>query len=330
MFNNWINADDFALLARRIREGGLTRIVRRITGSQQDRVELAWRKSEIPPTNWWDIPEVVTRWNVKITGSPTTDFNTYVAETHLSSLSELTAISLGCGTGIREQQWARTGKFKRIAGYDLSEPRIDTAVEAAEKDGLSDILKFQVADVFEALDVTCDVVIVEGSLHHFSPLEEILNRIDETLADNGLLLVNEFVGPTQFQWTDRQLQEINQLLTEMPPRLRTRLNGTIKKRVGRPSKLCIRYGDPSEAIESSRIMPLLDEIFTPIDVKFYGGTILHMLFHEIAHHFRQDDPESAEWLQRCFDREDALTESGDLTSDFVAGVYRKRRPCPQA
>ena len=107
MFNNWINGDDFRLIATRIREGGLRRIVRRLTGSQQSRVEASWRKSEIPPTNWWDIPDVVARWNQKTTGSPALDFNDYIAQAYLTDRDGLTAISLWCGTGSREKRWRK-------------------------------------------------------------------------------------------------------------------------------------------------------------------------------------------------------------------------------
>ncbi len=86
MFNNWVNADDFVLVARRIRKGGLKRILRRGLGSRQVRIETSWRKSEIPPTHWWDIPEVVERWKLKIPGSPDQDFNDYVL---LSSQKDL-------------------------------------------------------------------------------------------------------------------------------------------------------------------------------------------------------------------------------------------------
>lgn len=325
VFNNWVNANDFALIARRIREGGLKRILRRVLGGRQVRIETSWRKSEIPPTNWWDIPEVVERWNLKITGSPDTDFNDYVAEKYLADRRDLVAVSLGCGTGVREKRWAETGKFRRIDGYDVSKPRIESARASAKAAGLNDLLNFHVGDVFsDVVDGAYDIVIVEGSLHHFSPLEAILGRIQNLLQDDGYLLVNEFVGPTRFQWEDRQLLEINRLLASLPDRLKTKWDGkTIKTRVGRPSKLCIRYGDPSEAIESDRILPMLKTKFCPVEVKPYGGTILHMLFHEIAHNFRTDDPEVKKWLRVCFQTEDAFIESGDLTSDFVAGVYQK-------
>jgi len=330
VFGNYINADDFRLIARRIGEGGFRRILRRVLGTKQTRVETSWEKSEIPPTNWWDIPEVQDRWNRKVTGSGDTDFNDHVVATHFQHRRDLLGLSLGCGTGVREKRWAETGVFRRIDGYDLSEPRIATAKALAESSGLADVLHFETGDVYtKTFTETYDVVIVEGSLHHFSPLETILTRISDLLTDDGYLLINEFVGPTQFQWTDRQLHEINALLTALPDRLKTKWDGTsIKKRVGKPSKLCIRYGDPSEAIESGRILPLLEQMFSPVEVKGYGGTILHMLFHEIAHNFCTDDAEAKTWLQTCFDTEDALIESGAFTSDFVAGVYRKKSSSP--
>jgi hypothetical protein len=73
----------------------------------------------------------------------------------------------------------------------------------------------------------------------------------------------------------------------------------VKREAFRPSRLLVRLGDPSEAVESARILPLLHEIFEVVEVKEYGGAILHMLFHAIGHHFRGDDEETGRWLGYC-------------------------------
>ncbi len=101
-------------------------------------------------------------------------------------------------------------------------------------------------------------------------------------------------------------------------------SNNLKPKVFKPSRLGMQLGDPSEAVESSEILPLLKQIFDVIEVREYGGTILNLLFAQIAHNFLSDDPETQHWLQLCFDVEDLLLSLGDLQSDFVVAICKKR------
>jgi hypothetical protein len=52
----------------------------------------------------------------------------------------------------------------------------------------------------------------------------------------------------------------------------------------------MHYNDPSEAVESSNILSQLAIHFDIVEMKEYGGTVLHLLLYEIAHHFLPGDP----------------------------------------
>lgn len=327
MFGNLINGHDLLFLLHKLRQGQARRVAARLLGGRRRRVEMSWAKTEVPPTNWWDIPEVRQRWNRLISGDGDVDFCQHVARTHLAGRRDLLALSLGCGTGVCEERWAGLGSFARIDAYDLVPERIDYARRSAAAKGLEGLLHYRVGDVYEVdwPTQTYDVVIAEGSLHHFTPLRQILCKVDAVLKADGYLLVNEFVGPTRFQWTDRQLEAINGLLAVLPTRYRQLWRSAqTKSPVVRPSRLFVRFGDPSEAVESAAILPLLDELFDVLEVRAYGGTILHMLFHAIAHNFVAQDEVTRTFLRLCIDAEDALLASGDLQTDFAAVVCRRK------
>jgi len=327
MFNNLINVHDLSTLAERIRRGQFNRIFSRLRAGRRERIESSWEHVHNPPTKWWDIPAVRDRWNYLISGDVEVDYYEYVSRKYLCGREPVNALSLACGTGHRELRWVELGKFKRIDAYDLSEGRIRYATEKASEKGYGEIIKYRVADVFDikTRESYYDVVLAEQSLHHFSPLEEILLRMDRFLKANGYFIVNEFVGPTRFQWTDRQLEVVNGLLSVLPAKHRLLWkSSSIKSKVFRPSRLRMILGDPSEAVESSRIMPLLYEIFDVVEVRAYGGSILHLLFDGIAHNFLSEDHETHRFLHLCFQVEDLLLESGDIQSDFVVVVCKKR------
>ncbi len=328
MFDNLVNIHDLVFLWNKARRGQLKRVLLKLVGTQHRKVRLAWSHTQTPPTNWWDIPAVQQRWNRLISGRDDVDYNAYIDRRYLDGRQGLRGLSLGCGTGVREARWSQLERFARINAYDLSPERIDFARRRAAEQGYDRTVRFAVGDAhtLPVQPAFYDVVLVEGALHHFSPLEPVLRRIDRFLKPEGHLIAVEYVGPNRFQWTPRQLEAINGLLAVLPRRYRLLPDGrTVKTRVHRASRLSARLSDPSEAAEAAAILPLLGKLFDLVEVKAYGGTILHMLFNSIAHNFLDDDPQTRRFLDLCFEVEDALLASGDIRSDFAVAVCRKKR-----
>ncbi len=326
MLHNYINSRDFYDLFHAA-PAVLSELAYKIKLNKRQRIESAWAHVDVPPINWWNIPAVNMRWNSLISGSVETDYHQYIAKKWLNSESGLFALSLGCGTGHNELSWANSHKFERIDAYDLSVQRIKTAMAAAVDSGHGDLIRYAVGDVFDinAPNGFYDVVMVEQSLHHFSPLDKILARIDAFLKKDGYFLVNEYVGPTRFQWTDRQIEVVNGLLAVLPAKYKTLWkSNTVKKSVIRPSHLRMILGDPSEAIESGKILSLLDSMFDIVEIKGYGGSILHLLFNGIAHNFLSNDEETNKYLRLIFEVEDFLINNQDIKNDFIVAVCRKR------
>ena len=257
-----------------------------------------------------------------ITGKEEVSYYDHFAAKYLESA---VALSLGCGTGHHERRWSETGRFERIYAYDMSETRIEYARQQALKENISNI-DYQVADIndIEYVPTEYDVVIGAHSIHHFAYLDSLFSRIRQTLKPNGYFFIDEFVGPARFQWTDRQLEATNALLRVLPDTYRRRQDGTIKSYVYRPSLASMILYDPSEAIESNQIPVMLQKHFEVLEIRPYGGTILHLLFAEIAHNFLDESSDTRRILQICFDVEDCLLASGEIASDFAFIVAKPR------
>jgi hypothetical protein len=78
--------------------------------------------------------------------------------------------------------------------------------------------------------------------------------------------------------------------------------------------------DPSEAVRSVEILPLLQRYFELVEFKPLGGSILQFLLADIAGNFQ--DETGQRLLKMLFVIEDALLASGDLQSDFAYVVAR--------
>jgi hypothetical protein len=127
--------------------------------------------------------------------------------------------------------------------------------------------------------------------------------------------MDEYVGPSRFQWPSAQLR------AALPEQHRILPGGRIKRRVVRPSRLSMRLDNPSEAAESSDLMPALHRRFTVLEEHPYGS-ILHLALRGIACNFLADDPDTARAIQACLAAEErALPRRG---ADFVCAVCSSR------
>ncbi len=322
MFGNLFSIHDISALAEKLRQRQARSVLARVF---RRRADAPWEHTECPERHWWEIPEVRARWNLMMTGDAATDYFDYFHERHIRK-NNLKALAAGCGTGHNELELAARGYFGSIDAYDLSVARIEQARERAAAVSYGDLVDYAVGDLFsiELPREGYDLVMVRQSLHHFSPLESALKRIIGAMRPDGWFVFNEFVGPSRFQWTDQQLEAVNDLLSRIPERYRIRWkSGTVKKRVHRPGRLRMMLYDSTEAAESSRILPLVERMMRVVEIRGFGGNVLQLLFKDIAHNFIGDDEETKELLRACFEAEDGLLAREGVQHDFVAGICRR-------
>ncbi len=271
--------------------------------------------------HWTELEAVQRRINRRVSGDPLVDPYQYVLARYFAGRLPLErALTLGCGTGELERGLVQYGFCSRHDAFDIAEESILKARDAARRAGLEH-LRYEVADVnrIELPAQTYDCVWGVHSIHHLAALEHVFGQVRRALKPGVYFVLNEFVGPTRFQWTDRQLEVINGLLRTLPAHLRVRCGTaqTLKSEVTRPTIAEMKRIDPSEAIRSAEIRPLFPRYFEVVEVKGYGGTVLHMLLHEIAGNFQNADPATSAILEAICDLEEALVALGDLPHDFA-------------
>ena len=207
MLNNLVNRHDADRLLRKVRKLELNPVLAKLRVRGGARVVQHWSQVDPSLTEWWAIPSVIKRWNLLMTGDAEVSFPQYVAAKHFAPRTDLRGLSLGCGTGGNELLWAKTRAFSLREGVDVAPERIVFATRTAADEGLADVLRFRVTDVnrMTADGERFDVLLGLQSLHHFDHLDETLPRLAQLIEPDGLFVIDEFVGPTRFQWTDAQL-----------------------------------------------------------------------------------------------------------------------------
>lgn len=235
-----------------------------------------------------------------------------------------TSLDLGCGAGLKSLAVFRAGSTSEMHGIDISEDRIAEAERMRIEHAIAG--EFRVADVNEAKlpPNTYELIFSSHSFHHFLALEHVMAQVHDALTPNGIFILEEFVGPTQFQWTDRQIDVVRTLMSMLPEDLRMLRWGAVKPYEGRPEVKDVVAASPFESIRSAEILPLFRRFFRVIELRSLGGTLQHLLYNGIIHNFTLDRRDATEYLRAIIDVEDALIDSGMLPSDFMLLVGMRR------
>ncbi len=303
--------------------------------AEAGRVSEFWGREESTWTrggalHWTELPQIERRINRRVSGDPAIDpYMYFIWKYLLDGRPVERTLTLGCGVGELERHPAllhAPGFSLRHDAFDIAEESIRRARESARASGLAHI-HYEVQDInrIELPAEAYDCVWGAHSVHHLEALEHVFGEVRKALKPGGYFVMNEFVGPTRFQWSDRQLAVVNGLLSALPPRFRRSCSspGKLKAPVARPSVAAMIRIDPSEAIRSSEILPLLPHYFDVLEVRGYGGTVLHLLLDDIAGNFRDPDEPTTALLDALCVVEEALTSAGDLSHDFALIIARK-------
>jgi SAM-dependent methyltransferase len=272
---------------------------------------------------FWQSPVVREAINRRITGDPAKGPEVYFAERHGPAVPAPHALSLRTSDSRLETALVQgEGQCAQVTGLDVEEQRVQSA-NAGVPEALRKRVRFQQGDVMRwQPPEPLGAVIARSVLHRQGELEAVLERIAEMLAPGGLVFVDEFVGPSRFQWTDAQLEAINRLLASLPEELLVDLgagDGRYKRSVGRPDPEAHTRSNPHDAVCSDRIVNGLDERLERVEVSLYGGAVYHQLFTRIMGNFA-GQPELVGVLMEM---DALLTDTGVLASDYVWGVWRK-------
>jgi SAM-dependent methyltransferase len=279
---------------------------------------------------WLAVPEVQRRFMAKTTCGRADHWAAYCVSEFLGDrLPVDRMLSVGCGTGALERRLASLGAFRTCDAFDVAPGALALAREEAERAGLTGI-RYEVGDVQDSSlpERAYDAVWFNDSLHHVRDLERVCEAVARSLRQDGFLFFCEYVGPSRFAFPPRQREALDAAFRLIPPRYRRSLApgraGQLKRSVTIPNPVRVALADPSEAVRSAEILPVVSRYFEVVRRNDAGGSLLQYLLHEIAGHFRADDPQALAVLRLLFDVEDTLLEVGDLQSDFALVVARPR------
>lgn len=276
-------------------------------------------------TQWTELPGVAENSNRRASGDPAIDWINHSASLLAEFTKPIKALSLGCGFGVIERVLRRRDYCQLIHGVDVAASAIESARKTAEAEGLNG-LTYEVADLNTATfpKERYDAVYAHAALHHVFQLEHLLDQIKQTLNPGGLFVLYEYIGPSQMQFPRRDIELADIFLNVIPERYRKlRRREGIKKKAFRSPLVAMNDSDPSEGIRASEIVPLVASRFEVTHFRYVGGTLLLLIFNEIAGNFDENDAEIMPLVKALIGLDNFLIDNAVLPSYHVYMVCQK-------
>jgi SAM-dependent methyltransferase len=234
------------------------------------------------------------------------------------------AISIGGGHGYKESLLLEAGLVERFEIYELSPARVRAGRAQAEAQGLAERLRFVEGDAFSlARGRRFALVHWNNALHHMLDVDRALAWSREVLAPGGVLFLDDFVGPDRFQWSRRTLELASAVRARLPERfLRDpeRPGASLARVLKRPHAGALAAADPSEAAQSSRILPSLRVHFPGRELILTGGAVYNLALKDALANFDEDVREDQAALDALLDLDALLTGLGLVESHYAVAL----------
>ncbi len=279
------------------------------------------REKANDPAFWMAHPLCRRAINRRVSGSPHEWPLDWFKRVH-AAVPFRRGITWGCGLGAFERAVIRSGIVTRIDAFDISEASLADARRLADDERLGGITydpgNFDDPRIPRS---TYDVAFFHASLHHVSALERLFRRLALGLGRGGAIYVDEYIGPTRFEWSTDKLRMAQELLDAVPAR--GRLADTIL--------LPIEPDDPSEAIRSSEIAGFLRDFVDLREWRPYGGQLVDLIMPNVRCEWAET-PEGCAFVSKWLEIEDEQIREDPETSHHVVAygmlkpVYRLLRP----
>jgi len=221
------------------------------------------------------------------------------------------ALSIGCGAGALERELIARGIAARVDAFDTSLASLCEARKAADRPGIRDRIGYFAFDFNEPVFPrhTYDLVCAHQALHHVGKIEKLYRAVMRALVPRGVFYLEEYVGPSRNNWSTEKLTAQRGAYSRIPRHLRK----------GNEIPYPIQEDDPSEALRSDEILPLLRTGFRIVARADYGGNFLALVFPLIDWAVTPDD-----FVAELIERERAMLQAG-APSYYTILLTRPRR-----
>ena len=267
---------------------------------------------------YWNDLEIVQKYKNKLaTGNENTHWIEDILERFKEHLPFEDVLIVGCGNGWLERKLFDLGIGKHFDAFDMSVKYIEEAKNLSESRPI-DYFIDDINSMKKIQESKYDAIFNFAVLHHATEVEHALQKLAKALKNNGLMFNEEYVGPARNQYSDQHLNLMLEIMSDLPEKFRSKVGFL------RPPLANFRV-EPSEAIHSDLILPLIPKYFDVVYEKNLNGGVAYQILHNnIKEYEDNSNPESEKYLQYLLKQDIKFTEEGKVPVLFWYGVCKPK------
>jgi SAM-dependent methyltransferase len=214
---------------------------------------------------WNEVPAVVFYMQQRATGDPDLNWCAHLHQWRGRPFRK--ALVLNCGNGWVERHLVEWGYASEAVGVDVSEELLAEA--RARATGLA-IRHYCIdTNTGELPEEGYDLVVNHAALHHIAYIDRVVRAVAALLPDDGVLVSWDYVGPHRNQYPGEMWEAAHQVNQRLPEAVRSAMDY--------PSFGPMVTVDPTEAVHSELVLPVMRRYFHLVHERTLGGGIGYLL-----------------------------------------------------
>jgi SAM-dependent methyltransferase len=262
---------------------------------------------------WNELPGVNLYLQQRATGDPLMDWITHLRNWHGCPFRK--ALVLNCGNGWVERLMVERGVVAEAVGVDFGADLLAEARQAAA--GMP--IRYHRLNVNTASfpEDGYDLVVNHAAGHHIAYVDRVFRAVAELLPDDGVFVSWDYVGPHRNQYPGDMWEAAHTVNVTLPEQLRSAMNY--------PWLPEMLTEDPTEAIHSELVLPVMRRYFNVDYERALGGGIGYVLLTPNARFIDAPHEETAPWLELILGEDAAYTDADPARTLFVYAIARPRK-----
>lgn len=239
---------------------------------------------------WWQSPSILVHLNRIVCGTslqgPWAGLKSRIQKIAPDGFNR--GISIGCGAGAKGIQLVKSGLVKHFDLFEISPTRVEQGLRLAQANGIDKQVSYFLENAFDQTLGTYDLVYWNNALHHMLDVGAAITWSRAHLIPGGWFVMDDFVGPSRFQWSDANLEYATRVRCLLPERFLRNPSDLTKQlpvEVRRPTVGSMIKDYPTEASDSDRILSSLIKIFPDALIIPTGGFLYNLALNDVIAHF---------------------------------------------
>lgn len=309
----------------------LTKFILRLFTSRLHRTAATWDAIEtsVAPEYWGNFQVVHELTQKRITGDPNLSWYTMQIKKRVNPFGRV--LAFGDGKGMAAEAAIVRKDTTEILYFNISNEECQRFLKLVNENKITIPAHCIIGDAntYNFCDLgNFDTIISVGAFHHMKNFKRIFSQLNDILAPDGLIYVDEFVGPRKWSFDRRVRRQINELLSSLPATL---VLDRRPVRIWDFFLLWLRANDPSEAIRSDKLRAAIEHNFIVKESDHFGGSLLFPFFQtSYMRPCRLNIPnwhnteEGISKLKHITVLENQLIESGILSKNYIYYILQKK------